>query len=179
MQMRNPLLVMVLGVLASCTTAREPDRPVAVVDAQSLITRVLLDYTPAATRQTGDDARFQGAALQKSIAAVLAGRGLADITRPAVVRVAAIEVDEFDVRATSNVVLMGRVASAGVLGATVSIRDGSGAALRQFHVRADLPVSISRNGKEAIPLESLYRGFANLIADELMGTAGRSPAQNR
>jgi hypothetical protein len=184
------LLVLSLGALAGCTrmtmsgnTARDDPasrrESTIAPDPRSQITRLIIDYTPAAAKQTADDARFDSGALQKAASAGLAARGLADITNPAVVRVAAIEIDEFDVRATSNVVLMGRVASAGVLGASVRIRDDSGTELRKFHVRADMSLNLVHNGTDRNTLESLYKGFTSLIADELAGTQRRSPPPAR
>lgn len=169
---RRILLLMIpaLGVLAACTSSTmfgTPPNAPAAQTSKPQITRLIVDYTPAATRQTADDERFDGETLNKAIGRGLAAGGLADLANAAVVGVAVIEVDEFDVRATSNVIVMGRVASAAVLGATVRIRDGSGAELRNFHVRADMRLNLVRDGADRNTLDRLYQGFASLIADEL------------
>lgn len=170
MHRRTLLLVLTLGVLAACTRSAifgtMPGSPVART-TKPQITRLIVDYTPAATKQTADDDRFHGEALNKAIGRGLTARGLADLANAAVIGVAVVEVDEFDVRATSNIVLMGRVASAAVLGATVRIRDGSGTELRNFHVRADMPLNLVRDGTDPNTLDRLYQGFTSLIADEL------------
>jgi hypothetical protein len=178
------LVVLTLGVLGACTgvtrsghTVKDDQAP-AVLAAQPQITRLIIDYTPAATKQTTDDERFNGSALNKAIGRELAARGLANLDSAAVVRVAALEMEEFDVRATSNLVLMGRVASRGVLGGRVRIRDGSGTQLREFHVRADMALNIARNGTDDNPLENLYREFANLVADELTGAVSQPKSGN-
>jgi hypothetical protein len=177
------LLVLVMGAVSGCanaptTRAARTDAPLART-APPRITRLLIDFTPVASRQTSDDERFDAGVLDKTIGRVLTAAGLADLAGAAVIGVAAIEVDEFDVRATSNVVLMGRVASAAVLGATVRVRDGSGTALREFHVRADLPLNIVRNASGQDQLESLYTEFAELIVDELSGTTRKPPPRRR
>jgi hypothetical protein len=182
MHKRTPLLmVLTLGVLAACARSTIlgtlPNAPAAQT-AKPQITRLIIDYTPAATKQTADDERFDGQAFNKAIGRGLTAGGLADLANAAVIGVAAIEVDEFDVRATSNVILMGRVASAGVLGATVRIRDGSGTELRKFHVRADMRLNLVRNGSDPDTLGKLYQGFTSLVADELTATPGQ-PAQGR
>ncbi|MEO8314422.1 MAG: hypothetical protein ABI645_06455 [Pseudomonadota bacterium] len=192
------VLAVTLGFLCACTratmfghmmkddaVARDATTPVAVSGnaspaaqpAQALITRLIIDYTPTATKQTGNDARFNGAALRRTVADGLAAQGLLDLQNSAVIRVAAIEVDEFDIRATSNMVLMGRVASAGVLGATVRIRDGSSKELKQFHVRAEMPMKVVRNGTDKNALASLYKGFASQITDALTGRVRPPPAR--
>jgi hypothetical protein len=166
------LLLMVLtpGILAACTSSTmlgtTPNAPAAQT-TKPRITRLIVDYTPAATKQTGDDGRFDAGALDKAIGRGLTASGFADLANAAVIEVAAIEVDEFDIRATSNVILMGRVASAAVLGATVRIRDGSGAELRKFHVRADMRLNLVRDGSDRNTLDRLYQGFTGLIAAEL------------
>jgi hypothetical protein len=142
----------------------------AATSAPAAISRLQLDFTAAAQKQTDDDARFHAGALRRTLGEVLTARGLADLRSDAVVNVAAIEVDEFDVRATSNLVLMGRVASMGVLGGTVRIRDGAGKALRELHVRAELPLKLSKKGSDSGALAGLYEEFAELIAAEIGGT---------
>lgn len=59
------------------------------------------------------------------------------------------------------------------------IRDGSGTQLRQFHVRADVPMTIARSGADRNALENLYKGFTGLVADSLTGKGRESPAQPR
>jgi hypothetical protein len=177
---RALLMVLPLAALAACTRATMlgtvPTSRAA--GTQPLITRLIVDYSPAATKQTEGDERFNGEALNRTIDAGLAAAGLADLANAAVIRVAVIEVDEFDVSATSNIVLMGRVASRGVLGASVRVRDGSGVEHRKFHVRADMQMKVSRSGADRNTLEKLYQGFTALIVDELADPALR-PAQSR
>ena len=170
MRMHGPLLL-ILAAVAACSGATTVGSKLKAELVPEPITRLIIDYTPAATQQSADDARFNGDALRRAVGDGLAARGLADLANAAVIRVAAIEVDEFDVRATSNVVLMGRVASAGVLGATVRIRDGGGTQLRQFHVRAELSLKVAHSGTNRNTLAELYDGFTGLIVAELAGKA--------
>lgn len=135
------------------------------------ISRLQLEFTAAAQKQADGDTRFSSDALRRSLGDVLASRGLANLASDAVVNVAVIEVDEFDVRATSNVVFMGRVASLGVLGGTVRIRDGAGKQLRELHVRAELPFRVSKKASDRNSLDSLYREFAGQIADRIRAGA--------
>jgi hypothetical protein len=181
--MKNGIIaaaILALAALAACTRValsghetRKDSTSVAgapVPAVQPPITRLLVDYTSAAQEQTNDDARFSTSQFSKVVGERLAARGLADLASDKVVRVAAIEVDEFDVRASSNTVLMGRVTSTGALGGKVRLRDGSGTQLREFHVRAQVTLSISRSNKGSSQLDPLYREFGRLIADELTGT---------
>lgn len=164
------LMVLTTGILAACagsTMFGTPPNAPAAKTTKPQITRLIIDYTPAATKQTADDGRFDGEALDKTIGRGLAASGFADLANDTVVGVAVIEVDEFDIRATSNVILMGRVASAAVLGATVRIRDGSGTELRNFHVRADMRLNLVRDSADRNALDRLYQGFTSLIAAEL------------
>jgi hypothetical protein len=159
MNMRHALLALMLACGSAAVAASEP----------AAISRLQLEFTAAAQKQTDDDARFNGGVLRKTLGEVLTARGLADLRSDAVVTVAAIEVDEFDVRATSNLVLMGRVASMGVLGGTVRIRDSAGKPLRELHVRAEVPLKISKKKPDSSALTSLYLEFAGLVADEISG----------
>jgi hypothetical protein len=179
-------LLALVVVLAACTRVTEfgpiPEYRAlvpAVPPGQAMITRLIIDYTPTATKQTGDDPRFNADVLRRMVDAGLAAQGLLDLKNAAVVQVLAVEVDEFDVHATSNIVLMGRVTSSGVLGASVRIRDGSSKELRQFHVRAEIPLKVGRNSTERDSLQSLYQAFIGQIADAITGRVRPQPAQAR
>jgi hypothetical protein len=180
------LAILMLNLAAGCAQVAGPGYRAreataahrAPVAAGELITRLLFDYTPAAQEQVADDDKFSDAALVRTVGQELAAHGLADLASSTVVRVAAIEIDEFDLRPTSNVVMMGRLATRGVLGGTVRIRDGGGTQLRQFHIRAEAAMKVVWNGNDKKGLENLYREFAAQIVDELTGTV-RAPKQKQ
>jgi hypothetical protein len=180
MHMRTALLLLVLVTACGCAhttgTGVGSARAPAAQSGAAKITRLIIDLTPAASAQVEGDSRFDSGALRKAVADGLAAKGLLDYESPAV-QTMAIEVEEFSVRATSNMVMMGRLASIGVLGATVRIRDGSSAELRRFNVRAELPMNIDRTGRNRNPLEALYTGFTRLVADELAGRSAQPAGQ--
>jgi hypothetical protein len=163
--MRNNLLLLVtLGLLGACTHV-----PVKVLAAQPPITRFAIEFTPAAQKQMTADERFNTEALRNAISTELGSRHLLNLQLTGTGRVAVIQVDEFSVRATSNLVLLGHLRSAGVLAAVVRIREATGES-REFHVRADVSMNISKADTAKNPLKKLYGGFATQLADELTGT---------
>jgi hypothetical protein len=142
----------------------------AVAATPAAISRLQLEFTTAAQKQVDDDARFNSTALRKSLGDALTARGLADLDSDSVASVAVIEVDEFDVRAASNVVFMGRVASRGVLGGKVRIRDSAGKQMRELPVRVEVSLRIRKGNTDKNALAGLYDEFAEQTADELAGT---------
>jgi hypothetical protein len=183
MHMRTALLLLVMVTACGCahTTgsgvgrARAP----AAQSGAAMINRLIIDLTPAASTQVEGDPRFDSGALRKAVADGLSSQGLLDFESSAAVQTMAIEVEEFSVRAASNMVMMGRLASVGVLGATVRIRDGSSTELRRFTVRAELPMNIDRTGRSRNPLEALYTGFTRLVADAMAGRSAQPAGQAR
>jgi hypothetical protein len=160
---------------SAVATGNEPatQQKLATQTVQPKVTRITLVLTAAAQRQAADDMRFDVEALRKAITDELVSRQLLDQRSETASPVAVIQVDEFTVKATTNVVLFGSLPSVGVLGGSVQIRDAAGAALREFHVRADLPLRISQRETESNPLRNLYKGFAALVADDLAVKAAR------
>ena len=175
MKMANRLLLVVPMALAACAHVQvvehvvEPVPEAIMQPGQALITRLVIDFTPVAQKQVDQDPRFSSQFMRKATSQVLTARKLADLQNNAVVRVAVIELDEYDVRTTANLVVQGRVASAAVVGATVRVRDGSGTQLGTFHIRTEMTINVSLSSSN--PLEKLYRQFAMLVADDLTGTA--------
>ncbi len=186
----NVLLLVTLGLLDACTrvtmfshTGQDASAPAtstaaapAASAAQPPITRFAIEFTPAAQKQMTHDERFNTEALRDAISSELGSRHLLKL-QPGAGRAAVIQVDEFSVRATSNLVLLGHLPSAGVLAAVVRIREASGES-REFHVRAEVSMSISRSGTAKNPLKKLYGGFATQLADELTGTVTTSRRQH-
>jgi hypothetical protein len=181
MHMRSALLLVLVTACGGCahtTSSGTGSAPAPAAQSGAAITRLIIDFTPSVSAQVEGDPRFDSGALRKAVADGLSVQGLLDFRSP-VVQTMAIEVEEFSVRATSNTVLMGRLASVGVLGATVRIRDGSSAELRRFTVRAELPMNIDRTGRSRNPLEALYAGFTRLVAEELTGRSTQPAAKSR
>jgi hypothetical protein len=197
--MRNHMLLIVtLGLLAACArvtvfghtvkdeqlvaTAAPPPaaaargNAAAAPAAQSPVNRISIEFTAEALKQVSDDERFNVELLRDALTAALRARQLLDLQPSGTGRVAVLRVDEFSVHATSNVVLFGHLPSAGVLASAVLIRD-AGKDTREFHVRAEVAMNISRSGKDKNPLQKLYGGFATQLVDELAGTTA-SPRQH-
>jgi hypothetical protein len=183
MHMRNAmLLVVALGALAACTaptmfghTAKNEGpagapRGVAVPAAAvgSPITRVAIEFTPAARQQTEEDDRFNPELLRDAVIDELRSRQLLDLQPSDSGLALVIRLEQFEVRAASNVVIFGRLASTGVLDglARISVRDSE---TQEFRVRAEVAMQIARNGDDPNPLKLLYRGFAEQFANALGG----------
>ena len=126
-------------------------------------------------KQVADDERFNADALRDAIAAELGSRQLLDLQNTGAGRVAVIQLEEYSLRATSNVVLFGNLPSAGVLAGVIRIREPAGGATREFKVRAEIQFGISQSGRDKKPLQKLYSGFARQLADELTGAEPRLP----
>ncbi|MEO6079747.1 MAG: hypothetical protein ABIQ86_08225 [Steroidobacteraceae bacterium] len=181
------LLVLALGLLGACTRVNVFGHPVKDVPAPAAqaataitqpgqqITRFALEYTPAAQKQVNDDERFNAEALRDAITAELRSRQLLDLQRPGGARVAVIQLDEFEVRATSNVVMFGRVSSAGVLAGAIRISGAASGDEKKFRVGAEVPMRVATSGADKNPLQNLYKEFAKQLADELTGVAPRQP----
>jgi hypothetical protein len=193
--MRNRLLlVLAFALLGACArvtvfghTVKDEAGPAAPAAASasagapvsrpglSPITRLAVEFTPAAQQQVAADERFRADALRDAIAAELRSRQLLDLQATGAGKAAVIEVEEFAIRATSNVVLFGHLPSSGVLGAVIRIREAAGGEAREFRVRTDIPLSIAQSGADKQPLKSLYSGFARQLADELTGATPAPP----
>ncbi len=132
------------------------------------ITRFAVELTPAAQKQADDDGRFNPDALRDAIVAELGARQLLNL-QPGPGRSAVLQLDEFSVRATTNVVLMGHIASAGVLAGEIRIRDAGSGDARELRTRAEISLNISKTGTDKNPLKNLYKGFARQLADDLTG----------
>jgi hypothetical protein len=183
--MRNAMLLLVaLGALAACIaptmfghTAKNEGpagapRGVAVPAAAvgSPITRVAIEFTPAARQQTEEDDRFNPELLRDAVIDELRSRQLLDLQPSDSGRALVIQLEQFEVRGASNVVIFGRLASTGVLDglARISVRNSE---TQEFRVRAEVAMQIARNGDDPNPLKQLYRGFAEQFADALGGAA--------
>jgi hypothetical protein len=198
MHMRNSMLLLVtLGALAACTrvtmfghTVRN-DGPAAAPRAVAIpamtassspITRIAIEFTPAARQQTEEDVRFNPESLRDALIAELRARQLLDLQPADTGRALVIRLEEFQVRATSNVVMFGRLASTGVLDGLARISEKN-SETQEFRVRTEVPMQIVRNGDDPNPLKLLYRGFAEQFADALGGAASppraTKPAGNR
>jgi hypothetical protein len=186
--MRNSLLLVVtLALLGACARvtvfghtvkdAAAPAAPVAQASqpGQLPFTRLAVEFTPTAQQQVAADERFSADALRDAIAAELRSRQLLDLQGTGAGKVAVIEVEEFAIRATSNVVLFGHLPSSGALAAAVHIHAAAGGEAREFRVRADIPLSIARSGTDKNPLKNLYSGFARQLVDELTGATPAPP----
>jgi hypothetical protein len=177
------LALVTVGVLAGCTRATmfghtAKDEPAAGASGAGIattsaalapITRIAVEFTPAARQQTEDDARFNSEWLREAIIAELRSRQLLNLQPsgaggPALV----VRLEEFEVRAASNIVIFGRLASTGVLDALARVTAKAGDA-REFRVRAEVSLHIARNGDEKNPLKTLYSGFAERLVDALVG----------
>jgi hypothetical protein len=190
MLMRNSMLLLVtLAALSACTrvtmfghTVRNEGpaaapRGVAVpatAAASSPITRIAIEFTPAARQQTDEDARFNPESLREALIAELRARQLLDLQPTDTGRALVIRLEEFQVRAASNVVMFGRLASTGVLDGLAHISEKN-TETQEFRVRAEVPLQIVRNGDDPNPLKLLYRGFAERFVEELVGMAPRQP----
>lgn len=184
--MRHSLLPMlVLGLLASCTRVSvfghdvKNDAPRtapagAVASTTLPVTRFAVEFTPAARKQTDEDERFNPEQLRNAIAAELRSRKLLDLQHPGTGQVAVIQLGEFDVRANSNVVMFGRLASTGVMDGIARMQV-TGGEQREFRVRVEIPMQVSRTGADRNPLKKLYRGFAEQFVDLLTGVPPRHP----
>jgi hypothetical protein len=187
-------LILVLGLLDACTrvtvlghivkddsATRAEAAPASVSvpaagqPAQAQINRLSLEFTPEARQQVAADERFNAEALREAVAGELRSRRLLELKTTGAARIAEIHVQEFALRATSNVVLFGHLPSAGLIDATVRIREAASGEAREFRVRAEIPLSIARDGSDRNPLKNLYSGFARQLVDELTGEGSSPP----
>lgn len=147
----------------------------AVAPFGAPITRLAVEFTPAARAQADGDERFNAEALRNALLAELKNRKLLDLQPSGTGRAAVMQIEEFSVQATSNVVVLGRLASSGVLAGTFRVRDSAGGATREWPVRTELAMKVSRSGTEKNPLKALYAAFARQMADALTGAAQGAP----
>lgn len=169
------VLLAALTVLAGCTRVNvfgqaPRDQPVRA-DAP-VLARYALEYTSTALEQTNADERFNPENLREAITAELRSRGLLDTQQTEGVRAAVIQLEKFEVRGASNVVMFGRLSSVGSIDALVRIREG-GAQTREFRVSTELSLQVSRDPEENNPLKRLYEEFALEFVDALTGVSAR------
>ncbi|MET0280792.1 MAG: hypothetical protein ABW278_06645 [Steroidobacteraceae bacterium] len=126
-----------------------------------------LRFATATQRQIDDEPRFSARLLRDTILAELTTRGM--LGEQAEGRVVDIQIDEFSLRNTTNVVVFGNIASAGKLAAVLRIPGTDGGSPREARVRVEASLNLRKDDASAQSLEKLYRRFAVAIADELAG----------
>lgn len=139
--------------------------------AAATVSTLTLDFSAAVKQQTAADARFDAEALRTAITDELRSRRLLASSAEAAGRQAVVQLEEYSIRQTSNAVVFGHVPSAGVLAATVLVRDAEGVELRRLSIRAEVALNLAQRGTEPNALRNLYLRFATLAADDLAATA--------
>lgn len=172
--MRNGLLLVgTLALLGACVRLTPADRvpvessPDALVQSGQPITRFAVEFTPAAQKLVDEDQRFNSIDLRDAIVAELTARQMMT-QQPGSGRAAVLQVDDFSVHHTSNVAIMGRVASEGVLAGTVRIREPAGET-KEHRTLARIAMKVSTKDADKKPLKNFYKAFARQLADELAG----------
>jgi hypothetical protein len=164
MSLRKLVLVAcVLLVAPTLTTAQQAPRLASIA--------VLL--SAELEQQIADEPRFSFAVLRDAITAELRARRLLAAQGGAAGNTAEILVNEFALRATSNVVVFGRLSSVGVLGGLVRLRTEAGAQPREFKVLVEIPLSISQRKTGSDSLQKLNQRFARVIGDEIAAAVAR------
>lgn len=142
--------------------AAAPDAGVAT----SRVAAVLIQYTDAAQQQMQEEPRFTARALREAVLEEFNARGLIEDASGGV---ASIQVDEFSLRNSSNVVVFGSIATLGKLGARLEVQGPGGSSVRKSSVRVEASLTLRKDGENPEELKKLYRRFAQAIADELTG----------
>ena len=160
------------GTAAPAATASGPG-VVAVV--APTVNSVSVNLAEAVQGDASTDLKLLGGPLRVAIEDELRSRKLlGDEDGSAMGRTIAISIDGFTARTTSNVILFGQVFEAGTLTGDVTVRDGGGAALQTYHIKANSHINRPAAGATTDTLTPLYRKFANLAVDNLSG-APRKP----
>jgi hypothetical protein len=132
---------------------------------------VRLILSARAREEGAAEAGFREDELLKALNAELRARRLVGDNSRADDPTLEISIEEFSNRPTSNAVLFGYNMSAGTLAGTASMRDAQGRELRRFEVHARSRLVVAADAEAGSGLESLYRRFARLTADNLSGAA--------
>lgn len=160
-------LLLAMGLLAGPASPAEAE---AVSPTEAVPFRdLLLSLNATLRQQVATDDRFSAEQLRAATVTELQKRGLlgAGAGDAGQGDAADILVDAFSVQPSGNVVLFGRIPSTGTLAGLVRILDADGREQRNFKVRAEAALNLSRDGKDKNPLRPLYREFAAKVADGL------------
>lgn len=141
--------------------------------AAAPVSAVLIKFTAEAQQQMQDEPRFTARALRETVLDELNGRGL--LREGGGGSLVDIQVDQFSLRNTSNVVVFGSIATAGKLGAVLEMQSAAGSPLKRADVRVEAALTLRKDGENPEELHKLYRRFAQALADEIAST-GASPA---
>lgn len=158
---------------AKATQARQTDGAAGASApfAAGAVREVTLTFTTTAREKVQAERGFDPEVLHRSVEAVLAGRHLLD---PAGTGFAAeILIDDYTLRPTSNVVMLGATAGAGTLRGLVRLLGPDNVEQRSFSVEAEDRISIPKDGRSAVKLDGLYRRFGELMADALAAGPAR------
>lgn len=169
--MRLVAVAIALATMTGSVSASEPASEragsPAVTATQPAFTAAaaVVRFATVAQQHIDDEPRFNARLLRDTIVAELTARGL--LGDQAGGRVVDIQIDEFSLRNTSNVVVFGKVASAGKLSAVVRAQDANGGPQRQARVAAEASLSLRKDDYGPETLMRLYRRLAQAIGDEL------------
>lgn len=133
------------------------------------VAAVLIKFTAEAQQQMQDEPRFTARALREAVLEELGSRGL--LREGSTGNLVDLQVDQFSLRNTSNVVVFGSIATAGKLGAVLDMQTAAASPLKRAEVRVEVALTLRKDGENPDELRKLYRRFAQAVADEIAGTA--------
>jgi hypothetical protein len=151
---------------ATASPAQTASTQVPKIPMLKLVTVVV---APQAAAKVAADPKFNADALLAAVKSELQTRKLLN-DADAHASVAQISVDDYALRPTSNAIVFGNIISAGILNATMQLRDEHGNEVQNLRIEAAAQVSIPANGTSTNPLVRLYREFAITTANTLDGT---------
>jgi hypothetical protein len=158
--MRHALRWLALALLLpACAGAAAPQ-----------VSAVLFKFSAAAQQQMQDEPRFTARALRDAVVEELTTRGL--LGEASGGGLVDLQVDDFSLRNTSNVVVFGSIATAGKLGAVLEVQAAGGGLVKKAEVRVEVSLTLRKDGENPDELRKLYRRFAQAVADEIAGTNG-------
>ena len=141
----------------------------AAVDAHLAVRSVVLKFTPEARQRLATDPRFSEEALQAAVDGQFSRFGLLAPRDGAVQSDLQITVSSFSVTPATNVAFMGYVFSQAMLVGDAQVI-GERQPGRSFAVSARVRLTEKGGaGSDPLALQSLYRRFALIAADELRG----------
>ena len=144
-------------------------RQTATVDTRLAVRSVVLKFTPEARQRFAADLRFSEEALQAEVDGEFSRLGLLAPPDGRVQSDLQITVGNFSVTPATNVALMGYVFSQAMLVGDAQVI-GDGQPGRSFAVSARVRLTEKGGaGSDPLALQSLYRRFALIAADELRG----------
>jgi len=141
------------------------------VSTEKPVTEVSITLTPEVQERLKGSLKFDQDALLKSIELGLTNRQVLNKEKKEGAYVLSVTVTHVRVRNTFNAVMWGAMSGNDSIEGDVIVKNGTGAAIDQFHIDASYALGGFAGGQDSARMNWLYEAFSKQLIVALMGEA--------